>query len=234
MKHSKRYKGYRGNVDRKKSYTLDEALKIIKENSNCKFDETIEVAARLGVNPKHADQMVRGTVSLPHGTGKTVRVLVFAAGEKEEEATKAGADFVGAQDLVDKIQGGWLDFDVAVATPDMMKIVGRLGKILGSRGLMPNPKSGTVTMDIERTVKELKAGRIEYRVDRQANIAVPVGKVSFSDSQIEENLNTFLDALIKAKPASAKGPYMKGMSMCSTMGVGIKLDYQALLAALRK
>jgi large subunit ribosomal protein L1 len=234
MKHSKRYRNYREKIDRVKSYPLTEAIKAIKENSNCKFDETIEIAARLGVNPKHADQMVRGTVALPHGTGKKVRVLVFAAGEKEEEARSAGADFVGSQEYVEKIQGGWLDFDVAVATPDMMKVVGRLGKILGSRGLMPNPKSGTVTMDIERTVKELKAGRIEYRVDRQANIAVPVGKISFSDDQIAENVMTFVDALIKAKPAASKGTYMKGLAICSTMGVGIKLDHQALMAELKK
>jgi len=220
MKHSKRYKGNRENVDRAKPYSLQDAISIIKEQSRCKFDETVEVAARLGVNPKHADQMVRGTVALPHGTGRQVRVLVFAQGEKEEEAKAAGADFIGAQDLVEKIQGGWLDFDVAVATPDMMKVVGRLGKILGARGLMPNPKSGTVTMDLERTVKELKAGRIEYRVDRQANVAVPIGKVSFSEDNLIENFRTFVDALLKAKPATAKGAYMKGLSICSTMGIG--------------
>ncbi|HDL04323.1 MAG: 50S ribosomal protein L1 [Candidatus Zixiibacteriota bacterium] len=234
MKHSKRYKGNRENVDRAKPYSLQDAISIIKEQSRCKFDETVEVAARLGVNPKHADQMVRGTVALPHGTGRQVRVLVFAQGEKEEEAKAAGADFIGAQDLVEKIQGGWLDFDVAVATPDMMKVVGRLGKILGARGLMPNPKSGTVTMDLERTVKELKAGRIEYRVDRQANVAVPIGKVSFSEDNLIENFRTFVDALLKAKPATAKGAYMKGLSICSTMGIGIKLDHQAILADLKK
>jgi len=234
MKHSKRYTGYRENVERTKAYSLQEAISIIKEQSHCKFDETVEVAARLGVNPKHADQMVRGTVALPHGTGRVVRVLVFAQGEKEEEAKAAGADFIGAQDLVEKIQGGWLDFDVAVATPDMMKVVGRLGKILGSRGLMPNPKSGTVTMDVERTVKELKAGRVEYRVDRQANIAIPIGKVSFTEDSLAENFRTFVDALLKAKPPTAKGTYMKGLSICSTMGVGIKLDHQAILADLKK
>ena len=234
MKHSKRYKGNRENVDRTKPYSLQDAIGIIKGQSHCKFDETIEVAARLGVNPKHADQMVRGTVALPHGTGRKVRVLVFAQGEKEEEAKAAGADFIGSQDLVEKIQGGWLDFDVAVATPDMMKVVGRLGKILGARGLMPNPKSGTVTMDLERTVKELKAGRIEYRVDRQANIAVPIGKVSFSEEDLIENFTTFVDALLKAKPTTAKGTYMKGLSICSTMGIGIKLDHQAILADLKK
>ncbi len=234
MKHSKRYRTNREKVDRKKAYLLDEALNFIKGNSNCKFDETIEMVARLGVDPKHADQMVRGTVALPNGTGKKVRVLVFAMGEKETEAKEAGADFVGSQDLVEKIQGGWLDFDVAVATPDMMRVIGRLGKILGTRGLMPNPKSGTVTMDIGRTVKELKAGRIEYRVDRQANVAVPVGKASFPVEQLAENVNAFVDALVKARPAAAKGTYMKGLSVCSTMGVGLKLDHQALLADLKK
>lgn len=234
MKRSKKHKNYLEKVDRKKAYALDEALKIIKDNSFTRFDETVEVAARLGVNPKHADQMVRGTVSLPHGTGKKVKVLVFAVGEKEEEARASGADYVGSQDLVEKIKGGWLDFDVAVATPDQMKIVGRLGKILGSRGLMPNPKSGTVTMDIDKTVKELKAGRIEYRVDRQSNVAVPVGKVSFTEDQLKDNFLTFVDALVKAKPSSAKGTYMKGLSICSTMGVGIKLDHHAVLADMKK
>jgi large subunit ribosomal protein L1 len=234
MKRSRRYKGNREKVDRKKAYLLDEALKVIKESSKCKFDESVEVAAQLGVNPKHADQMVRGTVALPHGTGKKVRVLVFAVGEKESEAKEAGADFVGSDDLVEKIQGGWLDFDVAVATPDMMKVIGRLGKILGTRGLMPNPKSGTVTMDIGRTVKELKAGRIEYRVDRQANVAVPIGRLSFSEDHLKENVLTFVDALVKAKPASSKGTYMRGLSICSTMGIGIKLDHQALLAEMKK
>ncbi len=234
MKHSKRYRSYFEKVDRTKYYVLNEAVKIIRGNIACKFDESVEVAARLGVDPKHADQMVRGTVALPHGTGKKVRVLVFAVGEKEAEAKAAGADFVGSTDLVEKIQGGWLDFDVAVATPDMMRVIGKLGKILGTRGLMPNPKSGTVTMDISKAVRELKAGRIEYRVDRQANIAVPVGKVSFSEDMLIENVKTFVDALMKAKPASAKGQYLKSLSICSTMGVGIKLDYQSLITELKK
>lgn len=234
MKHSKRYRSYVEKVDRTKYYVLDEAVKIIRGNIGCKFDESVEIAARLGVDPKHADQMVRGTVALPHGTGKKVRVLAFAAGEKEAEAKAAGADFVGSDDLVEKIQGGWLDFDVAVATPDMMKIIGKLGKILGTRGLMPNPKSGTVTIDIGKAVRELKAGRIEYRVDRQANIAVPVGKVSFSEDMLVENVKTFVDALMKAKPAAAKGQYLKSLSICSTMGVGIKLDYQSLITELKK
>jgi len=216
------------------AYPLDEALQFIKEHSSVKFDETVEVAVRLGVDPKQADQMVRGTVVLPHGTGKKVRVLVFAVGDKEQEAKDAGADYVGSTDLVEKIQGGWLDFDVAVATPDMMKIIGRLGKILGTRGLMPNPKAGTVTKDVERTVKELKAGRIEYRVDRQANVAVPVGKVSFSADQLAENVKTFLDTILKAKPTSSKGTYLKGVAICSTMGVGLKLDHQSLVAAMKR
>ena len=234
MKHSKRFKACRDTVDRTKYYSLAEAVTLMKSGKPCKFDESVEVAGRLGVDPKHADQMVRGTVALPNGTGKKVRVLVFAAGEKETEAKNAGADYVGSNDLVEKIQGGWLDFDVAVATPDMMKVIGRLGKVLGTRGLMPNPKSGTVTLDIAKTVKELKGGRIEYRVDRQANIAVAVGKLSFSEEALIENIKTFVDALVKAKPATAKGQYIKSLSVCSTMGAGIKLDHQALLTELRK
>jgi large subunit ribosomal protein L1 len=234
MKHSKKYRSYREKVDPTRFYTLEEAIGLIKENSQCRFDESVEVAARLGVDPKHADQMVRGTVSLPHGTGKKVRVLVFATGEKETEAREAGADHVGSTDFVEKIQGGWLDFDVAVATPDMMKNIGRLGKILGTRGLMPNPKAGTVTMDIDRTVKELKAGRIEYRVDRQANIAASVGKVSFPEKHLVDNVQSLVDALVKARPASAKGTYLKALSLCSTMGVGIKINHQALLAEMKK
>ncbi|HHI02446.1 MAG TPA: 50S ribosomal protein L1 [candidate division Zixibacteria bacterium] len=234
MKRSKKQKEIREKVDRTKRYSLEEAIRTIKELSYCRFDETVEAVARLGVNPKHADQMVRGIVALPYGTGKKVRVLVFAVGDKEAEAKEAGADYVGSDDFVEKIQGGWLDFDVAVATPDMMKIIGRLGKILGSRGLMPNPKAGTVTMDISRTVKELKAGRIEYRVDKQANVAVGVGKISFPEENIAENIKTFINALVKAKPASAKGTYMKGISISSTMGVGIKLDHQSLLAELKR
>jgi large subunit ribosomal protein L1 len=234
MKRSKNYKTVRDKIDRTKKYALEEAIKLVRETSFVKFDETVEIAARLGVNPKHADQMVRGTVALPHGTGKKMKVLAFCVGDKESEATEAGADYVGSDEYVEKIQGGWLDFDVAVATPDMMKVIGRLGKILGARGLMPNPKSGTVTQDIGKAVKELKAGRIEYRVDRQSNVAVPVGKVSFSEEKLLENAKSFVDALVKAKPASAKGTYMKGLSVCSTMGVGIKIDHQSLLAELKK
>jgi large subunit ribosomal protein L1 len=234
MRHSKRYRSYRENVDRTKYHGIAEAVKLLKDNAKCKFDESVEVAARLGVDPKHADQMVRGTVALPHGTGKKVRVLAFAIGEKNAEAKEAGADYVGAEDMVEKIQGGWLDFDVAVATPDMMRVIGKLGKILGTRGLMPNPKSGTVTLDIGKAVKELKAGRIEYRVDRQANIAVAVGKLSFSDEMLIENVKTYVDALLKAKPAAAKGQYLKSLSICSTMGVGLKVDYHTLIAEMKK
>lgn len=234
MKHSKKFLDYRSKIDRLKNYTLEEAVQILKENHYTKFDESIEVAVRLGVNPKHADQMVRGTVALPNGTGKKVRVAVFAQGEKAAEATQAGADFVGAEDLAEKIKGGWTDFDVAVATPDMMKVLGPLGKVLGPRGLMPNPKTGTVTMDLARTVKELKGGRIEFRVDKQSNVAVSIGKISFEANQIAENAAVFIDAIMRAKPASAKGSYLLAASICSTMSPGIKLDHQQILAALKK
>jgi large subunit ribosomal protein L1 len=234
MKHSKRYRQYREKVDRSKRYSLEEAIKILKENSSVKFDETVEVAVRLGVNPKHADQMVRGTVTLPNGTGKTVKIAVFAQGEKAAEAKEAGADFVGGEDLAEKVKGGWTDFDVAVATPDMMRIIGQLGKILGPRGLMPNPKAGTVTMDLARTIKELKGGRIEFRVDRQANVAAAVGKLSFDEEKISENVKAFVNAVVRAKPASAKGAYFLGASICSSMSPGLKLDHNELLASLRK
>lgn len=234
MKKSKKYTEYRSKIDRVKRYDLDEAVKILKENHYTKFDESVEVAVRLGVNPKHADQMVRGTVALPNGTGKKVVVAVFAQGDKATEATDAGADFVGAEELADKIKGGWTDFDVCVATPDMMRVLGPLGKILGPRGLMPNPKTGTVTMDVAKAVKELKGGRIEFRVDKQANVAVSVGKISFEPNQISENALAFIDAIIKAKPASAKGAYLLGASICSTMSPGIKLDHQQIQMSLKK
>jgi len=234
MKRSKRYNVYREKVDRAKRYSLEEAIGVIKDNAGTKFDESVEVAVRLGVNPKHADQMVRGTVALPHGTGKPVRVAVFAAGDKAEEAKGAGADFVGAEDLAEKVKGGWTDFDVAVATPDMMRVLGPLGKILGPRGLMPNPKTGTVTMDLEKAVKELKGGRIEFRVDRQANIAVSVGKLSFEPQQIAENAMAFLGAVLRAKPQTTKGAYLLGASICSTMSPGFKLDHSALVAEMKK
>lgn len=220
-------------IDREKRYPLEEALELVKKTACAKFDETVEIAVKLGVNPKHADQMVRGSVVLPKGSGKSVRVLVFAKGEKEKEALEAGADYVGAEDLVEKIQGGWLDFDRAIATPDMMGTVGRLGKILGPRGLMPNPKSGTVTFDIARAVAEVKAGKIEFRVDKAGIMHVPLGKISFSPEALKENAGAFLEMLVKLKPASSKGQYIRGMAISSTMGPGIKLDPVQVASLLR-
>lgn len=234
MKVSKRFKEYKQKIDRLKRYPLTEAVNILKENKGARFDESIEVAVRLGVNPKHADQMVRGTVALPNGTGKSVKIAVFAQGEKAIEAQEAGADFVGGEDLAEKVKGGWTDFDVAVATPDMMRVIGSLGKVLGPRGLMPNPKAGTVTQDLSRTLKELKGGRIEFRVDRQANVAASVGKLSFEADKICENVLSFINSILKAKPASAKGTYFLSASICSTMSPGIKLDHQEILATLKK
>lgn len=234
MKRSKKYLEYRKKIDPLKRYALLEAVTLLKENQIAKFDESVEVAVRLGVNPKHADQMVRGTVALPHGTGKSIRVVVFAQGEKATEAEEAGADHVGSDELGEKIKGGWTDFDVAVATPDMMRVVGKLGKVLGPRGLMPNPKTGTVTMDLAKTIGELKAGRIEYRVDKQANVAVSVGKLSFEESQITENVLAFVNAIVKARPSTAKGAYFLGASICSSMGPGVRLDHQGLQAELKR
>lgn len=231
MKRGKAYKGAIAKIDRNRLYEPSEAIKLIKEIATAKFDETVEAHVKLGVDPRHADQQVRGTVSLPHGTGKTLKVLVFAKGEKVKEAEQAGADYVGAEDLAEKIQAGWFDFDVAVATPDMMSVVGRLGKILGPRGLMPNPKAGTVTFDIERTIKELKAGRIEFRVDKTSIVHVPIGRISFDEARLQDNLNAFAEALIKAKPAAAKGQYMRSVNICSTMGPGIKINPLILIAA---
>jgi len=231
LKRGKKYEDAVKQIDRSKLYEPGEALNLVKEVAVAKFDETVEAHVKLGVDPRHADQQVRGTVSLPHGTGKTLKVLVFAKGEKQKEAEVAGADFVGAEDLAEKIEGGWFDFDVAVATPDMMAVVGRLGKILGPRGLMPNPKAGTVTFDIERTIKELKAGRIEFRVDKTSIVHVPIGRVSFEVEKLQENLNAFAEALLKAKPAAAKGQYMRSVNICSTMGPGIKVNPLILIAA---
>jgi large subunit ribosomal protein L1 len=205
-------------------YDPAEALAIVKSAAKARFDETVEVAVRLGVDPKHADQMVRGAVVLPSGTGKQVRVLVFAKGEKEREAREAGAEFVGAEDLVEKIQGGWLDFDMAVATPDTMGIVGRIGRILGPRGLMPNPKTGTVTFDVAAAVREIKAGKIEFRVDKAGIVHVPIGKVSFSVEALLANFYALMDALVKAKPAAAKGTYIRGITISSTMGPGVRVN----------
>lgn len=220
--------------DREKRYSVEQAAGFVKQAAYAKFDESVDIAVRLGVNPKHADQMVRGTVALPNGTGKKVRVAVFAAGDKAAEARDAGAEIVGAEDLAEKVKGGWTDFDVAVATPDMMRLLGPLGKVLGPRGLMPNPKTGTVTMDVARTVKELQGGRIEFRVDRQANLAVSVGKMSFEEKAIVENVQAFFDAIMRAKPATAKGTYVLSASICSTMSPGIKLDHSDLQASLKK
>ncbi|ADI02990.1 MULTISPECIES: 50S ribosomal protein L1 [Syntrophothermus] len=233
MKRGKKYLEALKKIDRNRLYEPGEALQLVKELASAKFDETVELSVRLGVDPRHADQQVRGTVGLPHGTGKTRRVLVFAKGEKVKEAEEAGADVVGGEELAEKIRGGWLDFDVAVATPDMMGVVGKLGKILGPRGLMPNPKSGTVTFDIARTVKELKAGRIEFRVDKTAIVHGPIGKVSFDLDKLEENFGAFVEALIKAKPPAAKGQYLRSIAVSSTMGPGIKINPVSVMQKAR-
>jgi large subunit ribosomal protein L1 len=214
-------------------YTLREALELVKEVSSARFDETVEIAVRLGVDPRHADQMVRGSVVLPHGIGKVPRVLVFAKGEKEREAMEAGADYVGSEDLAQKITEGWLDFDRTVATPDMMGVVGRLGKILGPRGLMPNPRTGTVTSEVARVVREIKAGKVEFRVDRAGNVHAGIGRVSFPLESLEENAQTLLDTLVRLKPTSSKGKYMRGVALSSTMGPGIKVDETAVTGVLR-
>lgn len=207
-----------------KKYSLNEAIEIVLKSAYAKFDETVEAAIRLGVNPQHADQMVRGSVVLPHGLGKPVRVLVFAKGEKEKEALEAGADYAGGDEYIEKIKGGWLEFDRVVATPDMMGSVGKLGKILGPRGLMPNPKVGTVTFEVGRAVKELKAGKVEFRVERAGIVHSPVGKVSFGADKLRENILALLETIIKLKPASSKGTYMKSIALSSTMGPGVKVD----------
>ncbi len=219
------------NFDRAKEYSLEEALNLIKELSYARFDETVEMVFNLGVDPKKTDQVVRGSVSLPHGTGKKVRVLVFAKGEKEKEAIEAGADYVGAEDLVEKIQKGWLDFDKAVATPDIMGLVGKLGKILGPRGLMPNPKLGTVTFDVAKAIKEIKAGKVEYKTDKAGVVHVPIGKVSFDIDRLLDNARTVVDSISKAKPSTSKGKYMKKIVISSTMGPGIKVDLNRISAA---
>jgi large subunit ribosomal protein L1 len=220
----KAYNNALAKVDRSKRYPLGEGLSLAKETARAKFDETVEMAVRLGVDPRQADQNVRGTVSLPHGMGKAVRVVAFAKGEKEREAQESGADVVGSDDLIKRISEGWLEFDKAVATPDMMAAVGRIGKILGPRGLMPNPKTGTVTLDIGKAVKEIKAGKLEYRVDKAGIVHIPVGKASFAAPQLVENATAVLQSLLRAKPASAKGNYVRGVTVSTTMGPGIKLD----------
>jgi len=229
-KHGKKYREAAQKVEAR-PYPLRDALALAKDAAYAKFDETVEVSLRLGVDPKHADQMVRGTVVLPNGLGKTARVLVFAAGEKIREAEEAGADFVGGEDLAKRIEGGWLDFDAVVATPDMMRVVGRLGKVLGPRGLMPNPKAGTVAVDVAKAVQEIKAGKVEFRVDKTGIIHAPVGKLSFGTDKLKENADALIGAVVKAKPSAAKGKYVKGVSLCSTMGPGIKVDETVAVAA---
>jgi large subunit ribosomal protein L1 len=219
----KRYAAARAGLPAGAKFAPDEAVKLVKSLSFAKFDETVDVAARLGVDPRQADQLVRGTVVLPHGTGKSVRVLVIAQGPKEQEARDAGADFVGV-DMIAKIQGGWLDFDVCVATPDLMGKVGPLGRLLGPRGLMPTPKAGTVTFDVAKAVKEIKSGKIEFRVDKQGNVHGQIGKVSFSESQLSENLGAFMDQIVRSKPSGAKGTYLRSVTVSSTMGPGVAID----------
>ncbi len=229
-KHGKKFRQADAKVEQR-PYALAEAIELATQVKFVKFDETLEVALRLGVDPKHADQMVRGTVVLPHGLGKTARVLVFASGEKIREAEEAGADHVGGEELAKKIEGGWLDFDSVVATPDMMRVVGRLGKVLGPRGLMPNPKAGTVTLDVAKAIGEIKAGKVEFRVDKTGIIHAPVGKLSFGAERLKDNAEALIGAVLKAKPSAAKGKYVKGVSLSSTMGPGIKVDETALVAA---
>jgi len=234
-KKGKKYKKVLDRVERTKRYALEEALEIMPTVSFAKFDESVDVAVKLGVNPRHADQMVRGALVLPHGTGKTSRVLVFAKGDKAKEAEEAGADHVGAEDIVEKIQKeGWLDFDKAISTPDMMGLVGRLGRVLGPRGMMPNPKVGTVTMDVAKAVAEMKAGRVEFRVEKAGIVHAPLGRVSFGAEKIRDNLLSLMDLLMKLKPTTAKGTYVQGITMSSTMGPGIKLDTAQVLALVAK
>lgn len=224
-KRGKKYQEASKLVDNTKLYDVNEAVELVKKTAVAKFDETVEAHIKLGVDSRHADQQVRGAIVLPHGTGKTARVLVFAKGEKATEAQNAGADYVGADDMVAKIQGeNWFDFDVVVATPDMMGVVGRLGRVLGPKGLMPNPKSGTVTFDVEKAVKEIKAGKVEYRLDKTNIIHVPVGKASFDSEKLADNFKTLMEAIVKAKPSAAKGQYLKSITLTSTMGPGIKVN----------
>ena len=225
MKHGKRYAESAKEIDRTKVYDLDEAIALVKKNATAKFDETIEAHVRTGCDGRHADQQIRGSVVLPHGTGKTVRILVFARDAKADEAKAAGADYVGAEDMVQKIQKeNWFDFDAVVATPDMMSVVGRLGRILGPRGMMPNPKTGTVTMDVTGAINDIKAGKIEYRLDKTNIIHCPVGKASFTEEQLSDNLNTLFEVLIKARPAAVKGQFMKSVTLSSTMGPGVRVN----------
>ena len=233
MKRGKRYLAALEKVDRTKVYPIDEAVRLVRDATGAKFDESVEFAANLNVDPKKADQQVRGTVVLPHGTGKSVRVLVLTRGEKEKEAQDAGAEYVGSDEFIGKIKEGWTDFDVAISTPDMMGEVGKLGKILGPRGLMPNPKAGTVTFDVGKAVKDAKAGKVEFRVDKSGNIHVPIGKVSFSNIDLVENARALLGELLRLKPSAAKGQYIKSLTLSSTMGPGVRVDHASEVAALR-
>ena len=231
---SKRYDAAAAKVDAAKPYTVEEAIVALKAMPAAKFDESVDLSFRLGVDPKHADQMVRGAVVLPHGIGKNVRVAVFAKGEKEREAREAGADVVGAEDLVERVQGGFMEFDTTIATPDLMGQVGRLGKVLGPRGLMPNPKLGTVTFDVARAVREAKAGKVEFRVDKAGNIHVPVGKRSFSADRLAANAMALIEAIVRAKPAAAKGTYLRSLTLSSTMSPGVKIDAQGVANLFKK
>lgn len=233
-KHGKTYRKAAEKIDVNKRYTLQEACKLIPETKIAKFDESVDIAVRLGVDPKQSDQMVRGAVVMPHGTGRSMRIAVFAKGEKAKEAENAGADVVGAEDLVEKIQGGFLDFDATVATPDMMGLVGRLGRVLGTRGLMPNPKLGTVTFELQRVIKELKAGRVEFKVEKAGIVHAPVGRVSFGSQKIQENVLSLMEFLLKIKPASAKGIYIRSVALSTTMGPSIRLDPLELVGQLGK
>ena len=223
-KHGKKYEEASKLVDKAALYEVSEAIELVKKTATAKFDETVEVAFKLGVDPRQSDQMIRGAVVLPNGTGKTQTVLVFAKGEKAKEAEAAGADFVGADDIVAKIQGGWFDFDVAIATPDMMGVVGKIGRLLGPKGLMPNPKTGTVTMDVTKAINDVKAGKIEYRVDKTGIIHAPIGKASFEQEKLEENFRALMDAILKAKPSALKGQYLRSVTLASTMGPGVKVS----------
>jgi large subunit ribosomal protein L1 len=233
MKRGKNYKSAAEKIEHLKEYSLAEAVPLLKSGQSLKFDETIELSANLGVDPRHADQQVRGTVVLPHGTGRSLSVLVLARGEKETEAREAGADYVGADEFLPKLKDGWLEVDAIIATPDLMAEVGKLGKILGPKGMMPNPKSGTVTFDVAKAVKEVKAGKIEYRVDKGSNIHVPVGKMSFDEKALYENISVLVAELMRAKPSAAKGKYIKSISLCSTMGPSIRLDSAHIVAEIR-
>src|SRR6478736_3053145 len=228
---TKKQKAQAGSVDREKFYGVDEALSLVKQNATSKFDETVEVALNLGVDPRHADQMVRGVVNLPKGTGKSVRIAVFAKGAKADEAKAAGADVVGAEDLMETVQGGQIDFDRVIATPDMMGVVGRLGKVLGPKGLMPNPKLGTVTMDVAKAVNDAKGGQVEFRVEKAGIVHAGIGKASFSEADLKENFTAFMDAIVKAKPTGAKGKFVQKVSLSSSMGPGVKVDLAEIAGA---